>query len=86
MGRTLPTFNTYLHEEIEAWRPFRRALSPEGREALDRLFTRARRHVAAATCVARPIPFDALIVSILLDQELELARQRAEIERLRSEG
>ena len=31
MGRTLATFNTYLEQEMEAWRPFRRALRREDR-------------------------------------------------------
>ncbi len=76
MGRTLPTFNTYLQEEIEAWKPFRRALRREQREAFDRLFTRARNHTAEATCAARAVPFDALVMAILLDQEMEIQRLR----------
>lgn len=82
MGRTLPTFNTYLMQEIEAWRPFRRALRKEQREAFDRLFTRARNHTAEATCAARPVPFDALVMAILLDQELEISRLRDQLGRL----
>jgi len=74
MGRTLPTFNTYLQQEIESWAPFRRALRREEREILDRLFSRARAHTAEATAVARPVPFDALVMAILLDQELEIVR------------
>ncbi len=84
MGRTLPTFNTCLLREIEAWRPFRRALRREHREAFDRLFSRARAHTAEATSVARPVPFDALVMAILLAQELEIGRLRWEIERLKT--
>ena len=84
MGRTLITFNTFLLQEIEAWRPFRRALRGEQRAAFDRLFSRARAHTAEATSAARPVPFDALVMAILLEQELEMDRLRREIERLRS--
>lgn len=85
MGRTLPTFNTFLQGEIEAWAPFRHALRAEERGAFDRLFTRARRHAAEAAMAARPVPFDALVMAILLDQELEIERLAGEVARLRGE-
>ena len=84
MGRTLPTFNLYLQSEIESWRPFRRALRAEQKDAFDRLFTRARAHSAEAGCAARPIPFEALLMAILLEQELEIERLRRDIEEVRS--
>jgi hypothetical protein len=55
----------------------------EQRVAFDRLFTRARKHTAESTCAARPVPFDALVLSILLEQELELERLGAEVAELR---
>ena len=84
MGRTVPTFNTFLQEEIDSWRPFRRALRAEQKTAFDRLFTKARRHTAEAANAARPIPFDAVLMAILLEQELELERLRSEVEELRA--
>jgi hypothetical protein len=85
MGRTVPTFNTFLMEEIESWRPFRRALRAEHRAAFDRLFTRARAHSAEAANAARPVPFDAIVMAILLEQELELERVREEMQKLKLE-
>jgi hypothetical protein len=86
MGRTVPTFNTWLQEEIDSWGAFRRGLRAEQRAAFDRLFTRARRHTAEATCAARPVPFDALVMAILLEQELELERLGREVDRLSGGG
>ena len=79
MGRTLPTFNMYLEQEIAQWAPFRRALRREDRESFDRLFVMAKRHMAEAAMVARPIPFDALVMAVLLEQqkEIEQLRERA---------
>ena len=68
---------------MDSWRDYRRGLRAEQRPAFDRLFTRARRHTAEATCAARPVPFDALVMSILLEQELELERLSGEVEMLR---
>jgi len=72
MGRTLPTFTRYLEKELASWNNFRRALSKEDREIFDRLFRFAKRHIAEASHAARPIPFDALILSILLEQQKEI--------------
>ena len=85
MGRTVPTFNTWLQEEIDSWRPFRRALRAEQKPAFDRLFTRARAHTAEATASARPVPFDAMVLAVLLDQELELERLREELKEIREQ-
>lgn len=74
MGRTLPTFNSWLENEMTSWREFRRALRREDREAFDRLFGLAKRHMAEAASVGRPVPFDALVMSILLEQQKEIDR------------
>ncbi len=86
MGRTLPTFNMYLNQEIEAWRPFRRALPAEDRAAFDRLFALARGHMAEAAHVARPVPFDTLVMAILLEQQKEIESLRARLDGLASDG
>jgi len=72
MGRTLPTYNMYLEEEWAGWSSFRRALQPTDRAALDRLFARAKRHVAAGMAAGRAVPFEALLVSLLVEHEREL--------------
>jgi len=59
-------------------------LRAEQKPAFDRLFTRARKHTAEATCAARPVPFDGLIMAILLDQELELERLSRELEGMKN--
>lgn len=58
------------------WAPFRRALRLEDRDAFDRLFTLAKRHMAEAAYVGRAIPFDALVMAILLEQQKEIERLR----------
>ena len=79
MGRTIPTFTRYLEEEMNTWKGFRRALSKEDRENFDRLFRYAKRHIAEASCAARPIPFDALVMSVLLEQQKEIRYLQAKL-------
>lgn len=79
MGRTLPTFNTYIDQEIAEWRPFRRALRREDQTVFDRLFALAKTHMAEAANAARPVPFDTLVMAILLEQQKEIERLRAKL-------
>lgn len=81
MGRTLPTFHTYLEQEMEEWSPFRRALRKEDRVVFDRLFALAKIHMAEAASVARPVPFDSLVMAVLLEQQKEIERLKEELGR-----
>lgn len=84
MGRTVPTFNMFLQAEIDSWAPMRRALRREHQEAFDHLFTRVRCHVAEASATARPIPFDAVVMAVLLSMELQIAELQREVAELKS--
>lgn len=77
------SFECWLEQEAESWKDFRRALRTEQRPAFDRLFARARTHASGATQVGRSIPFDALVMAVMLDQELELERLATEVASLR---
>jgi hypothetical protein len=85
MGRTMPTFTTYLDQEMSSWRGYRRALPREDREAFDTLFRHAKKHIAEASSATRPVPFDALVMSVLLEQQKEIDRLKRELEN-RPEG
>jgi len=67
MGRTLRTMTHLVLEEIERWAPFRRALRREDQEVLDELFEAARNHSAEAAYASRPVPFEAMLVCMLLE-------------------
>jgi len=68
MGRTVLSFTQELYREEESWKGFRRALRREDRELFDELFAAARYHTAACTCSGRAVPFEAILMSILLEQ------------------
>ena len=79
MGRTIPTFTRYLEDELASWAAFRRALPKEDREAFDQLFRYAKCHIAEASCATRPIPFDALVMAILVEQQKEIRRLKVAV-------
>ncbi len=84
MGRTVPTFNMSLERERAAWSGYRRALRAEDHAPFDRLFAHARQHMAEAAAAARPVPFDAVLLSILLEQQKQIDALRRDLEQLRA--
>ncbi len=68
MGRTVPTFTMVLQQEMEGWSKFRRGLRREDQEAMDDLFRAARLQLAGSAYAARPIPFESIVMSMLVMQ------------------
>jgi hypothetical protein len=84
MGRTTPTYRTFLDGFREEWQPFRRALRRSDRPAFDRVFEKAHRHADAAGQRNPPDPQIAVLLSVLVAQERELAALRAAVDGVES--
>ncbi len=74
MGRTVAPFSQILANEFQGLRKFRHALDHEGRDAFDRLFAAAKFHLPAMIYASRPVPLEAIMVSILLEQQKALSQ------------
>lgn len=83
MGRTLPAATQHFLKEQEAFARFRRALRRSDQRALDELFVAARQHLAAAAYAAHALPFEMLLLSMLLEEHKLVRRLSAELEALR---
>jgi hypothetical protein len=84
MGRTVPSFRPALEMEIESWKAFRRALSPEERKTFDQIMDYARIHADAGSMAARPVLSEILFISFALEQEKrieELEKRIRELEK-----
>jgi hypothetical protein len=84
MGRTVPSFRPALEMEIESWKSFRRALSPEERKTFDQIMDYARIHADAGSMAARPVLSEILFISFALEQEKrieELEKRIRELEK-----
>lgn len=83
MGRTLPSItNAVLHEQQSLSR-FRRALRLADQRALDDLLAAARHHLAAAACASHLLPFEIMLLSMLVEEHKQVLRLQVELERLR---
>ena len=67
MGRTVIPYTQLVDQERSRWQKFRRALRREDQVFFDRLFEAARRHTQAGVYAAHPWPFEAMLLSMLLE-------------------
>lgn len=82
MGRTLPTATQSFLQEQESFARFRRALRRSDQAALDDLFASARQHLAAVAYAADILPFEAILLAMLLEEHKEVIRLRERLARL----
>ena len=84
MGRTVPTMTQMVQSEEETWAPFRRALRAQDRTAFDRLFAAARHYAAVASYAARAVPFEAILLSMLLEAMKAIQHLETEVAAFRA--
>jgi hypothetical protein len=84
MGKTLPPFSQLLEAERRRWAPFKRALPKEDQVLFDRLFDCAKLHIQAGVMVARPWPFETIVMAIFLEQQKQLEQAQRLLEELQS--
>jgi hypothetical protein len=85
MGRTLPSITqTFLHEQ-QSLSKFRRALRKEDQRALDELFAASRQHLAAAAYASHLLPFEIMLLGMLVEQRKEIKRLQARLEGLEAD-
>lgn len=82
MGRTVPTASLLIQQEEQSFARFRRALRRADQLALDDLFNAARQHLAATQYAAHALPFEVMLLSMLLEEHKEVLRLREQVERL----
>lgn len=86
MGRTLPSFMQVILNEQASLAKFRRALRVEDQIALDDLFRFAHYHVAAAAYASHTLPFEVMLLAMLLEEHKLILHLQKESKRLESRG
>ena len=72
----MPTFRVLLERLAVEWSPFRRALRAKDREAFDSVMNKARLHASSSSFMVDADPIEAVIMSVLVEQEKELMELR----------
>jgi hypothetical protein len=82
MGRTVPTFTNLIDSELSSWSKFRRGLRKQDQSAFDDMFRAAKKHLAENFYAMRTIPFESIIVSIVLEQHKKVLLLEQAVQRL----
>jgi hypothetical protein len=85
MGRTLASITQAFLDEETAFAKFRRALRRSDQLVLDDLFASARQHLAAAAYASHALPFETILLCMLLEEHKEVLRLRQFLEELRGQ-
>ena len=83
MGRTLASITQAFLDEQSSFAKFRRALRRSDQLVLDDLFASARQHLAAAAYASHALPFETILLCMLLEEHKEVIRLRQYVEELR---
>ncbi len=80
MGRTLPTYNMLILQELEKdeWKRFRRALRKDDQEMFDELFIAPKTQMQAGAYASNAKPFETMLICMLIElkKDLKLLEQR----------
>jgi hypothetical protein len=83
MGRTLASITQAFLDEESSFAKFRRALRRSDQLVLDDLFASARQHLAAAAYASHALPFETILLCMLLEEHKEMIYLRQIVEELR---
>ena len=83
MGRTLPSITQAFLQEQASLARFRRALRLGDQRALDDLLAAARHHLAASAYASHLLPFEIMLLAMLVEEHKQVLRLRNELEELR---
>lgn len=86
MGRTLPSITQSFLQEQASLARFRRALRREDQRALDDLLASARHHLAASAYASHLLPFEVMLLAMLVEEHKHLLRLRGEMDALRTQS
>jgi hypothetical protein len=70
--------------ELTSWAKFRRGLRKEDQDVFDEIFRAAKLHLAENFYAMRAVPFESMMMSILIEQQKAIQRLNEEIKRLRN--
>ncbi len=80
MGRTLPTYNMLILQELEKeeWKKFRRALRKDDQEVFDELFIAPKTQMQAGAYASNAKPFETMLLCMLIElkKDLKILEQR----------
>ncbi|MDH5448251.1 MAG: hypothetical protein OEY24_02440 [Candidatus Bathyarchaeota archaeon] len=85
MGKTIASYRMALDRELQRWSGFTRALRNEDRAAFEQMTDACRNYASAGSNATRPVVFESMVMSILLNQQKMLNRLEKELDAIRKQ-
>jgi len=82
MGRTMPSASQVINQAEQSFAKFRGALRKEDQRALDELFVFSHKHVAEIAYAANPLPFEMMMLSMLVEEHKVVMQLRERLDAL----
>jgi len=79
VGKTVESYRMALDLEVQRWSGFSRALRKEDRDAFEQLIDVCRNYASAGSNATRPVLFEPMVLSILIDQQKTLNKLKKEL-------
>jgi hypothetical protein len=85
VGKTVESYRIALDKEAQRWSGFARALRKEDREVFDQMMDACRNFASAGSNATRPVMFEPMVMSILLEQQKRLNRLAKDLDAAREQ-
>ena len=79
MGKTVESYRMALDREVQRWSGFSRALRKVDRDVFEQLIDVCRNYASAGSNSSRPVLFEPMVLSILIDQQKTLNRLKKDL-------
>jgi hypothetical protein len=69
LGKTVPSYRVALDHEKQRWNGFSKVLQKQDKEVFEQLMDICKNYASAASNATRSVLFEAMAMTILLDQQ-----------------
>ena len=83
MGKTVPSYRVALEYEKQRWNGFTKALQQQDKEVFEQLMNICKNYASAASNAIRPVLFEAMAMTIRLDQQKTINQLKKQLKEIR---
>ena len=83
LGKTVPSYRVALEYEKQRWNGFTKALQLQDKEVFEQLMNICKNYASAASNATRPVLFEAMAMTILLDQQKTINILKKQLQEIR---
>ena len=85
MGKTVPSYRVALEYEKQRWNGFTKALQHQDKEIFEQLMNICKNYASAASNATRPVLFEAMAMTILLDQQKTINQLKKQLQEIKKQ-